>query len=444
MPSTAAATLAARGPFTSLPIDEDATYRKVGWRILPLLIVCFIFAYFDRVNISFAKLQMQADLNLSEAAYGLGAGIFFFGYFLFEVPSNIMLHKIGARTWIARIMITWGIASTCMMFVQSETSFYILRFLVGVAEAGFLPGIILYFTYWFPAKRRARINAWFMTSIAISGVIGGPLAGLIMTQFAGMHGLAGWQWLFLLEGAPTVLLGLAVLFILKDKIKDAPWLNDGEKQLLESQIAAEQQDTEHDFRAALRQPGTLLLTVIYLFMLMGLYGLTFWMPQLIKNTGVTSTLTVGLLSAIPYAAAGIGMVLIGMSSDRSGERRWHLGLAVAAGGIGYILSAWFGDNTWFAIGALALAAVGVIGCLPVFWTLPPKFLSGAAAAGGIALINSVANLGGIISPYLVGKVKDMTGSTEIGLYVIAGFTLIAAVLILFALPARIVQRDKVA
>jgi D-galactonate transporter len=424
-------------------VEEDAIYRKVGWRVLPLLVVCFIFAYFDRVNISFAKLQMQGDLSLSDAAYGLGASIFFVGYFIFEVPSNIIMHRVGAKRWIARIMITWGLASTAMMFVQSETSFYVLRFLVGAAEAGFLPGVILYFTYWFPARRRARINAWFMTSIAISGVIGGPLAGWIMTHFAGVNGWAGWQWLFLLEGLPTVLLGLVVLLLLDNRIEDAKWLSSSEKRLLRANVDREAGQAEHNFLAAVRQPGTALLALIYMFMLMGLYGLTFWMPQLIKNTGITNPLNIGLLTAIPYAAAGVAMLLIGASSDRSGERRWHLGLTVAVGGLGYICSAYFGASTGLAMAALTVAAVGVIGCLPVFWTLPPKFLTGTAAAGGIALINSIGNLGGIISPYMVGKVHDMTGSTQVGLYVIAAVTLLAAAFILFALPRQIAGKDRV-
>jgi D-galactonate transporter len=435
----------------SIPLDhaskqtaefEEAAYRKVVWRIVPLLIVCFIFAYFDRVNISFAKLQMQGDLGLSNAAYGLGASIFFVGYFIFEIPSNLILARVGARVWIARIMISWGIASAAMMFVSSETWFYVLRFVIGATEAGFLPGIILYFTYWFPARRRARINALFMTSISISGVIGGPLSGFIMTRFAGVYGMAGWQWLFLLEGLPTALLGLLVLWMLNDRIANAKWLTADEKALLQDNLDREDHSTAHRFIDAMRQPGTLLLALIYLFMLMGLYGLTFWMPQLIKNTGITSPTSIGLLTAIPYAAAGIGMVVIGKSSDRHGERRWHLGIAVAVGGIGYALSAYFAHDTLFAMISLVIAAVGAIGCLPVFWTLPPAFLSGTAAAGGIALINSIGNLGGIISPYLVGKMVDVTGVTAGGLYAIAAVLIIAALLILFGLPATIARRDE--
>lgn len=435
----------------ALPLDatsqdaaelEENAYKKVVRRIVPLLIVCFIFAYFDRVNISFAKLQMQGDLHLSNAAYGLGASIFFVGYFIFEIPSNLILSRVGARVWIARIMISWGIASAAMMFVTSETWFYVLRFVIGATEAGFLPGIILYFTYWFPAKRRARINALFMTSISISGVIGGPLSGFIMTRFAGMGGMAGWQWLFVLEGLPTALLGVLVLFVLDDRIAHATWLSAPEKAVLQANLDREDHGTSHRFIDAMRQPGTLLLALIYLFMLMGLYGLTFWMPQLIKNTGITSPMTIGLLTAIPYAAAGIGMVAIGRSSDRHGERRWHLGLAVAVGGIGYILSAFFAHDTTLAMISLVIASVGAIGCLPVFWTLPPAFLSGTAAAGGIAFINSIGNLGGIISPYLVGKMVDLTGVTSGGLYAIAAVMIVAALLILFGLPARIAKRDE--
>ncbi|MEB0084448.1 MFS transporter, partial [Glaciimonas sp. Gout2] len=326
----------------------------------------------------------------------------------------------------------------------NETWFYVLRFIIGATEAGFLPGIILYFTYWFPAKRRARINAIFMTSIAAAGVIGGPVAGFIMTRFAGVYGLAGWQWLFLLEGLPTIGLGFLVLLWLDDNIGNAKWLSNAEKKVLQDNIDNENTDiVVHSFLDAIRQPATIFLSIVYLFMLMGLYGLTFWLPQLIKNTGIASPMTIGLLSTIPYAAAGVVMVLIARSSDRHGERRWHLGLCIFAGGIGYVLSGLFGDNTAIALAALTLAAVGVIGCLPVFWTLPPKFLTGTAAAGGIALINSIGNLGGIISPYMVGKVKDVTGSTAGGLYAIAAVTIIAALLVMFALPRSISGKDGV-
>ncbi|MBV7484388.1 MFS transporter [Bordetella sp. BOR01] len=427
---------------------ETATYRRVMWRIIPLMVVCFVFGYLDRVNISFAKLQMQADLGFSDAAYGLGASIFFVGYFIFEIPSNLILSRMGARKWIARIMVSWGLASAAMMFVTNETWFYILRFTIGAAEAGFLPGAILYFTYWFPAQRRARITGYFMTSIPLSGVLGGPLAGLIMTNFAGLNSWAGWQWLFLIEGVLTAFVGIAVLFCLTDRPSEAKWLSQDEKRLLQDNLASEASEagkaTVHQFGQALRQPATIFLAIVYMFILMSLYGLTFWMPQLIKNTGIASNEIVGLLSAIPYAAAGIGMVWIGRRSDRTGERRLHLGLAVLAAGIGYVISAAFGTHTGLALAALTLAAGGIMGCLPVFWTLPPKYFRGAAAAGGIALVNSVGNLGGIISPYLVGKVKDLTGDTAPGLYAIAAVTILAAMLILFALPRTLAEQDRAA
>lgn len=419
------------------PAVEERAYRKAIARIVPLLILGFLFSYLDRVNISFAKLQMQSDLGLSNAAYGLGASAFFVGYFIFEIPSNLMLSRFGARRWIARIMVSWGLASAAMMFVQSETWFYVLRFVIGVTEAGFMPGVILYFTMWFPSKRRARINALFMTSIPVSGVLGGPIAGWIMVHFAGVAGMAGWQWLFLVEGLATALFGLVILALLDDGIASAKWLTAQEKRVLQANLDNEKSAAEHKPLDAMRQPVTILLSVIYLLILMGFYGLTFWMPQLIKNTGIASSMTVGLLSAIPYAAAGLGMLYFGRSSDRSGERRWHLTVAVAIGGIGYILSALLASNTTLAIAAIALASIGTMGCLPVFWSLPPMFLRGAAAAAGIALINSLGNLGGIVSPYLVGKVVDMTGTPTLGLYVIAAAMMLASILVLFGLRPHI-------
>lgn len=421
---------------------EAAAYRKATWRLIPFLAICFIFAYLDRVNISFAKLQMQSDLGFSDAAYGLGASIFFIGYFLFEIPSNIILERVGARLWIARIMISWGIASACMMFVRQESWFYILRFIIGATEAGFMPGVMLYFTYWFPAKKRAQINALFLTSVPLSGVIGGPIAGFVMTRFDGWGNVPGWQWLFLLEGAATAVLGLTVFFCLTDRPADAKWLTAAERQVIESNLAQESSHSrEHHFGKALRQPATLFLAAVYLLTLIGLWGLTFWLPELIKQTGVSNKMTIGFLTAIPYLAGCIAMVWVGRSSDRTGERQRHFGFALLAGAAGYMLSGWFGGDTTISLLALTLAAAGTIGCLPVFWTFPSKVLAGPAAAGGIALINSVGNLGGAISPYLVGKVKELTGSTEAALYVIAASTLAAALLVLIALPGKLAVRD---
>ncbi|MBP0625086.1 MFS transporter [Cupriavidus consociatus] len=432
-------------PLAQAPSIDSSAYRKATWRLIPFLAVCFVFAYLDRVNISFAKLQMQSDLGFSDAAYGLGAGIFFIGYFLFEIPSNVILERVGARRWIARIMISWGLASAMMMFVRDEFWFYTLRFMIGATEAGFMPGVMLYFTYWFPAKKRAQINALFLTSVPLSGVVGGPIAGFVMTVFDGVGHMPGWQWLFVLEGIPTMLLGVAVLFYLPDRPATTKWLTTAEKHAIEGNLAHESRAShrEHHFGRALRQPETLFLATVYLFTLIGLWGLTFWLPELIKQTGVTHKVTIGFLTAVPYAAGGIAMVMVGRSSDRTGERKRHMGIALLVGSAGYGLSATFGGDTTMAMCALSLAAIGTIGCLPVFWTFPPKVLAGPAAAGGIALINSVGNLGGAISPYLVGKVKELTGSTEMALYTIGGSMMIAALLVLFALPWKLSARDKI-
>jgi MFS family permease len=324
------------------------------------------------------------------------------------------------------------------MLVRGPVSFYLLRFLLGAFEAGFMPGVILYFTYWYPARRRARIVALFMTGIAISGVVGGPLAGIVMTKFAGLGGLAGWQWLMLVEGVPTIALGLLVWFVLDDQIESSRWLSHDEKVLLRENLEGEvTPDKAHDIKGVFKNPYTMLLALIYFLVLNGQFGLSFWMPQLIKNSGVSDTLSVGLLSAIPYAVTGLLMVFIGRSSDRSGERRVHLALCIFAGTIGYCLCAWFSHSTLIATAGLSLAAVGIISSYGIFWTMPPKFLSGSAAAAGIAVINSVGNLGGFVSPYAIGKLTDMTGKTDLGLYLIAAMTALAGLLVLFVVPERI-------
>jgi D-galactonate transporter len=410
---------------------EEKTYGKVTRRLIPFLFLCYVVAYLDRVNVGFAKLQMLSDLKFSETVYGLGAGIFFIGYFLFEVPSNIILHRAGARVWIARIMVTWGIISACMMFVTTPTMFYVLRFLLGVAEAGFFPGIILYLTYWFPAARRARVVALFMTAIALSGVVGGPLSGWIMQAMAGVNGWAGWKWLFLLEGLPSVLVGIWVFFFLDDSIDAAKWLDAQEKALLSKNIALDGQGKpELSTVKVLTSPRVWLMAAIYFCFIMGLYGVSFWLPQLIKATGVKDVLDVGLLSAIPYGFAVVAMVLASRSSDRRGERRWHIGGAAIVGGAGLIASAVYGGNTVLAMIALTAATMGILTSLPLFWTLPTAFLGGTAAAAGIAVINSVGNLAGFVSPFMVGAIKDATGSTTIGLYALAASLFLGAALVL--------------
>lgn len=431
----------------AMPLPRDAAgaiekrvYRKVFWRIVPFLMLCYVVAYLDRVNVGFAKLQMSQDLGFSEAVFGLGAGIFFVGYFLFEVPSNVILHRVGARMWIARIMITWGIVSAAFMFVPSAPWFYALRFLLGLAEAGFYPGIILYLTYWYPSHRRARIIAVFMAAIPVSGIFGNPLSGWIMDAFHDTHGLAGWQWMFLIEAVPAVLIGLAVLFVLDNSVREAKWLTDEEKAVIEREIAqdARGKDSPASLGAVFRDGRVWLSCFIYFAFVSGQYGLTFWMPTLVKATGVTGNLNIGLISAIPFLCAVVAMILFGQSADRRRERRWHLVIPAAMGAVGFVVAATATD-TAVAIAFLSLAAAGVLTCAPLFWSLPTAFLHGAAAAAGIAMINSIGNLAGFVSPYAIGLLKDLTGSTEFGMYMLAVMLVLGAAAVLTT-PAKLVNR----
>jgi len=402
------------------PAALDRLYSKVTRRIVPLMALGYIAAYLDRVNVGFAKLQMLGDLEFSETVYGFGAGVFFFGYFLFEVPSNMMLHRIGARRWLARIMISWGIISAAMMFVTTPASFYALRFLLGAAEAGFFPGVIYYLTQWYPAARRGRIVALFMTAVAICSVAGSLISGAIMQAFDGAHGLAGWQWLFLLEALPALAIGVYYLLRLTDNIQSATWLQPEEKSMLAAQLDAEESDTPAGtFKTAFQDWRVWVACLIYFACASGIYGLGFWLPTIIKDLGVQSPLEIGMLTAIPYAFAAVGMVLVGRSSDRHLERRWHFAVSAACGGLGLVLSVQFSNYPAAALAALTLATFGVMSASPLFWSFPTAFLRGAAAAAGIAIINSIANLGGFVIPFAVGAIKDATGSTANGMYFIA-------------------------
>jgi sugar phosphate permease len=422
-------------------IDEASkAYSRVTWRLLPFLFLCYVFAYLDRVNVGFAKLQMMNDLGLSEAVYGMGAGVFFAGYLMFEIPSNIVMLKVGARAWIARIMVTWGLISAAMMFVTSPTSFYILRFLLGVAEAGFFPAILLYLTYWFPSSRRGKVTALFMTGIPMSGVIGGPLSGLIMGTMDNVAGYHSWQWVFVLEAIPTIILGCMAWFYLDDRVTDAKWLSEGEKSLIAHDLSKDQQGKHlHSLRDGLVNPRVWLLSAIYLFFTMGLYAISFWLPTIIKASGVSRPFDIGMLTMIPYAAATVTMILVGRSSDARGERRWHLALAGLAGAAGLTWSAAYADNTAVAMLALTLATMGIITTISQFWLLPPAILTGPAAAAGIALANSIGSVSGMIAPYMLGVVKTMTNSTNAGVIAIACCLLVGCVLV-FTVPARAVNR----
>jgi len=425
------ATTLPRGAAPSATHDEDSAYARVTWRLVPLLFICYVAAYLDRVNVGFAKLQMLSDLHFSEAIYGLGAGIFFIGYFLFEVPSNLLLHKLGARRWIARILISWGLISGAMMFVQTPAMFYVLRFLLGLAEAGFFPGIILYLTYWYPSARRSRVTSLFMTGIPMAGVIGGPLSGWILASFDGVSGLAGWKWLFLIEAAPSALLGFVVMYFLDDRIADARWLSPEQKRLLQRNIEQDgAQIEDHSAFGAFRSAKVWVLCAAYFGFIMGLYGIGFWLPSLIKAAGISSPATIGWLVAIPYAAAVAGMILTSRHSDRTGERRWHIAPPALVGAGALVLSTFVPQVPLWALVTLTVATVGILTGLAQFWVLPPAFLGGAAAAAGIALINSVGNLAGFASPFIVGWIKDATGSTNIGLYVIAASLVVGASIVL--------------
>jgi len=428
-------------PDLTASANEVRAYRKVTWRLIPFLFLCYLVAYLDRVNVGFAKLQMLADIRMSDTAYGIGAGIFFIGYFLFEVPSNLILHRVGARVWIARIMITWGLLSASMMLVKSVPQFYAVRFALGLAEAGFFPGIVYYLSRWYPAARRARITAWFMTALAASGVIGGPLSGRILSSMGGRNGWAGWQWLFLLEGIPSVLVGVAVYALLPDGIQTARWLSSNERDLLQRNVDVEQNDGVHlSVLATLRDPRVIVLAALSFSIVMGVYGIGFWLPQLIRTMGVQDPLRVGLLSAIPYGAAAVAMVLTGRSSDRLGERRWHLVVAALVGAVGFAVAARFPTNVVVGLIALSAGTASVLTTLPLMWTLPPTFLRGASAAVGIGAINSIGNLSGFLSPYMIGAVSDATGSASSGVYVIAAFQLVAA---LIAFPATRALRQRI-
>ncbi|MFK4533455.1 D-galactonate transporter [Bradyrhizobium ottawaense] len=420
----------------------DRLYRKIAWRLIPFLMICYVGAYLDRVNVGFAKLQMLNDLQFSETIYGLGAGIFFIGYFLFEVPSNLMLQRVGARIWIARIMITWGIISACFAFVSTPLQFYILRFLLGAAEAGFYPGVILYLTYWIPSHRRSQMIALFMTAIPIAGIVGGPLSGWIMQYFDGHQALAGWKWLFLFEAIPSIVLGIATIFCLTDRPEKARWLSEQEKAIVVSALDAQAQNSESTLTTmgeAFRNPRMLLMCMIYFCVIMGQYGLTFWMPTLVKSAGVTGVLQIGLFSAIPYTFAVVVMISAGRNSDRTRERRWHVIVPMLAGALGYMIVAAAGGNVTLALIGLSLAAAGAITPGPLFWALPSAFLAGTAAAAGIAAINAFAGLAGFVSPYLIGYLRDITGTSTIAMYTSAAVLVLGALAIL-KVPAKLVNR----
>jgi D-galactonate transporter len=410
---------------------EQRTIAKVSARLVPFLIVCYFAAYMDRVNVGFGAVTMTRDLGLSASAFGFGAGIFFLAYFLFEVPSNLFLERVGARKWIARIMFTWGVISGATAFIEGENSFYFVRVLLGIAEAGFFPGIIFYLTLWFPAVYRARIIGSFMAAIPLSTVIGAPLSGLLL-GLDGVMGMKGWQWLFLLEALPSLVLSVVVFFYLTDRPADATWLEPDERAWLVARLQQEHTLREtarrYSVTEALMNPKVLALSVVYFGAVATNYGLSFFLPQIVKGFGV-SNLQAGLVTALPYVVGAIGIVWWGRHSDRTLERRLHLAFALFIASAGIAASTALSDPT-MKMAALSIAGFGIFSCLPVFWTYPTAFLCGPAAAGGIALINSIGNLAGFAGPYAVGRIKDLTGSYTGGLLSLSAAGLVAAIVVL--------------
>ncbi len=428
-------------PNISVVSATDLLYSKIAWRIMPILFVSYIIAYLDRVNVGFAKLQMVGDLKFSESVYGLGAGIFFLGYFVFEVPSNLILHRLGARVWICRVLVTWGIVSGCTALVRTPWEFYTVRFLLGLAEAGFFPGMILYLTYWFPSNRRAKMMAILMAGNPVSGIIGGPLSGYILHYFSGIRHVAGWQWLFIIEAMPAVVLGVIILFYLDDRVVTAKWMSDQEKAVVAAEISDEAgSKTHHTVRSVFTSPRVWLMAAIYFCITSGSYALGFWQPTIIRESGVKDPFSIGLLTMVPYTLALISMILVGRHADKMRERRWHVIVPNTVAALGFILCTQAGNSTLVAMMGLTMAVVGIVTALPMFWALPTSFLGGTAAAAGIALVNCTGNLGGFFSPAIIGFLKTYTGTLNSGLFMVCGCMLMSSILIVALVPAKLVNR----
>jgi len=421
------------------PADDDALYRKVSWRLIPLLCVCYIFNHLDRNNVAFAQLQLKDQLGFSDSIFGLGAAIFFVGYALFEVPSNLLMAHIGARATLLRIMVLWGAVSTATMFVATPMQFYVARFLLGVFEAGFAPGVLFYLTLWYPSQRRAQINGLFFTASAAAPILAGPIAGLTMTYLDGSGGLRGWQWLFLIEGLPSVLLGFVAYRWLTNRPTEAHWLAASEQRRLTDALHTEHASGQatgrqhhQRFSAALRDPRVWLLSLVSFLIVAGIYALVFWQPTMLKSMGL-STLQIGFYSVVPALFGVASMLLVGRRSDRTHERRWHYTISAAVGAAGLSLTTRFMHDPVAAIACLSLAAAGISAAFAIFWAVPGSFLADKAAAGGIALISTLAGCGGVVAPMLVGAIKSATGGFTVSLYVLSGALVVSAPLLWLAL-----------
>lgn len=416
---------------TAGTVAHDRTHATITWRLMPLLLVCYLFAHLDRINIGFAKMQMSADLQFSDTVYGFGAGLFFIAYALFGVPSNMALDRIGPRRWIAMLMVVWGALSTGMFLVESAAGFYVLRFLLGVAEAGFFPGILVFLNRWYPARRRAQVTALFAIAVPMAGVIGGPLSGGILEHFHDLGGLRGWQWMFVIEGLPVILLGLVVLKCLPDSFETVNWLTPHAKQQLREQLSLEEQRKAiTSFSAILNNPQVWLLVAVYFAVMLAVNTLAFWMPTLIHGAGIGSDGKVGLLSAAPYLAGCFFMIGCGRSSDRHRERRWHLCMPLLMAAAGIAVAGLSPANPTLVLTGLIVAGMGASAALPMFWQLPPAFLSNGTQATGIALISSFGSIASFFAPYLIGWMRDTTQSASLALYVLALLITLGGLLVL--------------
>lgn len=411
----------------TLSEEERRVFTKIAWRLMPVLTASYILNYLDRTNISFAALTMNEAIGLDAAQFGFGAGVFFAGYCLFEIPSNLVLYRVGARRWISRIMITWGLVSAAMSLVEGPSSFYFMRALLGAAEAGFFPGIAFYLATWFPAEFRTRIVAWFMVAIPISAVIGGPMSGVLLGM-DGRGGLQGWQWLFIVEGAPAVIVGFVLLWVLTDSPENSTWLSESEKQLVRRRLLAEKRPKEvRHFWTALRDPRVLILALVQVGFLIGSYGIGNFLPQML-DTGRLSDLQIGFVTSGCYLVASVGMILWATYVDRRGSKVVNLSLACLTAAGGFLGAIVFADVFWVSVFWMAVAVTGVNGARAIFWTIPPRFLTGVAAAGGLAFINSIGTTGGFVGPVIMGWLTDRTGSYSAGLMAMCGFLLVATAL----------------
>lgn len=429
-------------------LEANAVYRKVLWRIMPFLMLCYIVAFIDRANIGFAKLHFVTDLGFNDAIYGIGAGIFYVGYILFEVPSNMVLHKNGVRQTLLRIMVLWGVFSAGMAFMQTATHFYVMRFLLGAAEAGMFPGMLLYLTYWVPLNRRARFNALFTASIPLAGMLGGPLSGWLMHTFEGVAGMKGWQWMFIVEGLPACALGLVAYFYLQDGPASAKWLTASQKNIISEDLAKsvsiKKNGGEHSYMDAIRDPKLYWLSGMGIAVLVSTGGVFFWLPTIIRKSGIENVMTIGILSVIPFLIALIVQYLNARHSDRTGERRWHVAIPAFCAAIGWASLPSVQGNVPLSLLMLTLATAGTLGLTGPFWTLPSSFLSGKAAAGGIALLSTFAGLGSVFSPMLVGWLSSTTGSLAMGQYYFAALMLFGAVTLLIGVKPEALLKPAAA